>query len=59
MKTLQAFLAFALIPVVALTPCAMKGSRAELLAYGFDAFVAKPIDPEILTNTIQEVLFEK
>jgi CheY-like chemotaxis protein len=44
------------IPVVALTASAMKGSREEILAYGFNAYVAKPVDSEILKNTIQEVL---
>jgi len=57
LKTLRADQELAAIPVVALTASAMKGSREEILEYGFDAYVAKPIDPGILTDTIQEVLF--
>jgi signal transduction histidine kinase/CheY-like chemotaxis protein/HAMP domain-containing protein len=44
------------IPVVALTASAMKGSREEILAHGFDAYVAKPIDVDLLKKTMREVL---
>ena len=44
------------IPVVALTARAMKGDREICLAYGFDGYIAKPIDEETLMNTIQEIL---
>jgi signal transduction histidine kinase/CheY-like chemotaxis protein len=43
------------IPVVALTASAMKGNREEILAYGFDAYVSKPIDTALLIKTIQEL----
>jgi CheY-like chemotaxis protein len=59
LATLRADPVQAIIPVVALIPSAMKGNREEILAHGFDAHGAKPIDPEILTNTIQEVFFGK
>jgi len=44
------------IPVVALTARAMKGDRENLLAYGFDGYVAKPIDGESFERTIQEFI---
>lgn len=40
------------IPVVALTARAMKGDRENLLAYGFDGYIAKPIDGEAFEGTI-------
>jgi signal transduction histidine kinase/CheY-like chemotaxis protein/CHASE3 domain sensor protein len=42
------------IPVVALTASAMKGNREEILAYGFDGYIAKPIDEDVLIKTIVE-----
>jgi CheY-like chemotaxis protein len=42
------------IPVVALTARAMKGDRENLLAYGFDGYIAKPIDGETFEKTINE-----
>jgi signal transduction histidine kinase/DNA-binding response OmpR family regulator/CHASE3 domain sensor protein len=47
------------IPVVALTASAMKGSREEILAYGFDAYISKPIDTKLLLKTIGEMLGEE
>ncbi len=44
------------IPVVALTARAMKGDRENLLAYGFDGYIAKPIDGESFEKTIDEFL---
>ena len=44
------------IPVIALTASAMKGSREEILAYGFDAYISKPIDAQTFIGTIQGVL---
>jgi len=45
------------IPVVAVTASAMKGNREEILAHGFDGYISKPIDDEVLKNTIQELLY--
>ncbi|NOZ48469.1 MAG: response regulator [Chloroflexi bacterium] len=44
------------IPVVAVTATAMKGDREEILARGFDGYISKPIDAELLRKTIQELL---
>jgi CheY-like chemotaxis protein len=41
------------IPVVALTAKAMKGDREEILLHGFDGYLAKPVDAELLEETIR------
>jgi signal transduction histidine kinase/CheY-like chemotaxis protein/HAMP domain-containing protein len=43
------------IPVIAVTSSAMKGSREEILARGFDGYISKPIDLDALMKTIAEV----
>ncbi len=47
------------IPVIALTASALKEDRELILAHGFNAFVAKPIDDSIFFNTINETLYGK
>ena len=47
------------IPVVALTARAMKGDRETILAHGFDGYISKPIDAELLRHTLREVLDER
>ncbi|MHC4874195.1 MAG: response regulator, partial [Planctomycetota bacterium] len=42
------------IPVIALTARAMKGDREEFLKEGFDDYMSKPIDPELLQRLIEE-----
>jgi CheY-like chemotaxis protein len=46
-------------PVIALTASALKEDRELVLAHGFNAFIAKPIDESIFFNTINETLYEK
>ena len=46
------------IPIVALTASAMIAERATILAHGFEAFVAKPIQNEELLRVIEEVLYD-
>jgi signal transduction histidine kinase/DNA-binding response OmpR family regulator len=44
------------IPVIAATASAMKGDRETILAHGFDGYVSKPIDDELLKKILREVL---
>jgi signal transduction histidine kinase/CheY-like chemotaxis protein/CHASE3 domain sensor protein len=44
------------IKVIALTARAMKGDREALLHYGFDGYIAKPIDNETFELTVDEYL---
>ncbi len=45
------------IPVIALTASAMEHEREIILAYGFDGFIAKPIDADEFFQKIREVLY--
>ena len=44
------------IPVIALTALAMRGTREELLADGFDDYISKPIDIKEVLNLVQKYL---
>jgi len=43
-------------PVIAFTASVMPQDRSEIMAAGFDAFVAKPIDLETLVGTVATTL---
>lgn len=45
------------IPIVAVTASVMKGNREEILAYGFDGFIAKPINHNLFYDTIEGILY--
>ena len=47
------------IPVIALTASAMTSDREAILSYGFNAYIAKPIDEKLFFITINEVLYGK
>ena len=47
------------VPVIALTASTMIQDRETILAYGFDAYIIKPIDEKIFYKTINEVLYGK
>ena len=45
------------IPVIALTASAMTHDREIILGYGFDAYIAKPIEQKSFFKAINEVLY--
>jgi len=45
------------IAVIALTASAMTSDRETILSFGFDAYIAKPIDEQLFYNTIKQVLY--
>jgi CheY-like chemotaxis protein len=47
------------IPIVALTASALISDRETILAYGFDDYLAKPIDEKSFFETINGVLYGK
>ena len=47
------------IPIIALTASALTDDREVILAYGFDAYIVKPIDKKVFFKTIIEVLYGK
>jgi CheY-like chemotaxis protein len=49
----------AAIPAVALTAFTERYSRDQVLAAGFDAFIAKPIDPTDLCRALRQVLYAR
>jgi signal transduction histidine kinase/CheY-like chemotaxis protein len=66
LPVLDGFQAFAAIrkekslehtPVIALTASAMKGTREEILSYGFDGYLSKPVDVELLKKTVKEAIY--
>ena len=42
------------IPVVAITAQAMQGDRARLVGFGFDGYLAKPLDIDELLATVEQ-----
>jgi signal transduction histidine kinase/ActR/RegA family two-component response regulator len=43
------------LPLVALTGHGREADRARALAVGFDAHLSKPVDPDVLASTIEQV----
>ena len=44
------------LPVIAVTASAMKGDRETILSHGFDAYLSKPIDADLLEKTLTQAL---
>ena len=44
------------IPVFATTASAMTGDRASILAHGFDRYISKPIDYDLLMDALRQAL---
>ncbi|MEI6647828.1 MAG: response regulator [bacterium] len=44
------------IPVIAVTASAMKGDRETILSHGFDGYISKPIDAELMHKMLRDVL---
>ncbi|MEZ6129993.1 MAG: response regulator [Planctomycetaceae bacterium] len=44
------------VPIVAMTAHAMRGDRESCLAAGMDAYIAKPLDAELLLRTVERLV---
>ena len=44
------------IPVIAATASAMQGDRETILAHGFDGYITKPVDADVLKKMLHEAL---
>jgi two-component system cell cycle response regulator len=55
-KALKSVPELAGMPVVAVTALAMVGDREKILSAGFDGYITKPIDPELVVSEIDSFL---
>ena len=47
------------IPVIALTASALDWNKNFVLTHGFEGFLSKPIEEELLNTTINDLLYGK
>lgn len=47
------------IPVVALTANAFSADRAEIISHGFDGYLTKPVEKEVLIELLESTLYGK
>jgi two-component system, cell cycle response regulator len=55
-KALKAIPELGGMPVVAVTALAMVGDREKILSSGFDGYITKPIDPELVVSDLDSFL---
>ena len=58
-KELKETLGVAVMPIVALTAHAIKGDREKAIKIGFDDYITKPIDEDLLFDTVERYLSQK
>lgn len=44
------------IPIIAMTTHTMKGDRERCIASGMDDYISKPINPKLMTETVNQVI---
>ena len=47
------------IPVIAVTARAMPEERRTIIASGFDGYISKPVDADVLVSTMESLLEKK